>query len=378
MVFEAQGDAVVVRSARTGEVLHHLRSQSAPVDPNKNVLGEKLRLRARDDRLRAHFDFQYKSRHSPEEDNNPVVAESRKSQWVSRQVAKFAISPDHLSHVTAFALHPTQSNQLLIATADHLLRIWDIAQGLILETFQMKAPIVWMAASQLDPALLLCVVNDTPRVEREIAFAWMQDKKPKQDKDAKDRTQPPKEPIRKRKWTVNLHGLETTHWTLLSFNLSKGIVENTVLERQHRPFYGAAMQQQRTLCSSHPFINAVALIAGSELFVCRVGVQNTGDVVPRKINMTMRKHVRPLTCVAIHPTAEEVRTQMSFVSYVVPYIEIDRYIICMTYSRRAWTSQRLSRETRLDKCKSGKNWMLPMLPRRPIQQHKRRRRVILR
>ncbi|KAH9133045.1 hypothetical protein LEN26_007170 [Aphanomyces euteiches] len=298
MVFEAQGDSVVVRSTKTGEVVNHLRADASPKNANASAIPEKLRMRIRNQHIRAHFETQYKNPH-PDDDAATVAA--HKASWVQRQVDKFAIPSDFHTHVTAIALHPTQNGQLLVATADNLLRVWDVAQGVSLETFTLEAPVVWMQASQVDPSLLVMVLNDTARVERNLAVLMTKEKSNKKKTDNGVKTKASK----KLKWVLNLHGLETTHWKLLSFNLTKGTVEDQLLARKYLPFYGAQMQQ-RSLQSSH--INAVALIASSTLFYVRIGVKNTGDSAPRPVDTIRLEHVRQFSCVSIHPTYDEVVT----------------------------------------------------------------------
>ncbi|OQS03335.1 hypothetical protein THRCLA_04377 [Thraustotheca clavata] len=292
LLFEAHGDAVVVRGTKTGQIQQYLRILDAPTDPNKNALGEKMRLEMRNAQLRAHFNALYKNPH-PEITDEKLLA-AHKTNWVKRQVAKYAIPADHLSHVTSFALHPTQSNHLLVATADHLIRVWDIEQGTVVDTFTVRAPVVWMEASTVDPSLVVLVLNVTPKLERETAFYLSKNEESKKS-DAKIR-----------KWTVNTHGLETTHWDMVAFNLSKGVVEELITETRHRPFVGAAMQQRSS--ASSPYVNTVIAAGGNEVFYCRIGVKNTGDAAPRTLRSNLIKHVRPLSCVAIHPTSDEAVT----------------------------------------------------------------------
>ncbi|OQR96978.1 hypothetical protein ACHHYP_12857 [Achlya hypogyna] len=282
-VFEAHGDAVVVRSAKTGEVVQYLRTLTKPKDPNQNAAAEAIRLKMRDAELRAHFDKVYKK---PE-----GCDATHKSRWVVRQVAKYAIPEDHLSHVTSFAPHPTSTNLLLVATADHLLRIWDVSTGAVVETFTLDAPAVWMAASTVDPSLVVIVLNDTPRMERKLAFRLSH----KQVHEGK-----------RAAWTVNLHDLETTSWHMVAFNLTKGTIEQAICEGHHRPFFGAALQQR--MSPKSPFVNAVAAIADHKLFVARIGVKNTGDEAPRNVVVSTFKHERRFTCVAMHPTKDEAVT----------------------------------------------------------------------
>ncbi|RHY92173.1 hypothetical protein DYB37_000330 [Aphanomyces astaci] len=299
LVFEAQGNCVVVRSTKTGEVVHHLRSASPPSDPTTNAHAEKVRLRYRNQYIRAHFETQYKNPH-PDDDAATVAA--HKAVWIQRQVDKFVIPADFLSHVTAFALHPTKAGQLLVATADHMLRVWDIAQGSVLESFTLDSPAVWLHASPVDPSLLLLVLNETARLDRMHAVALSKETKEAKKNDGAapaipdDLTAEEKKAALKQrkkdehrpKWMLNLHGLETTHWKLVSYNLSKGAVEEEHLQRKFMPFYGAHMQQ-RSIPSD--YIAAVAVIASSQLFYLRVGVKNTGDVAPRVVTVNRFEHV---------------------------------------------------------------------------------------
>ncbi|KAF0707514.1 hypothetical protein AaE_013571 [Aphanomyces astaci] len=262
LVFEAQGNCVVVRSTKTGEVVHHLRSASPPSDPTTNAHAEKVRLRYRNQYIRAHFETQYKNPH-PDDDAATVAA--HKAVWIQRQVDKFVIPADFLSHVTAFALHPTKAGQLLVATADHMLR----------ETKEAKK----------NDGAAPAIPDNLTAEEKKAAL--------KQRK--KDEHRP--------KWMLNLHGLETTHWKLVSYNLSKGAVEEEHLQRKFMPFYGAHMQQ-RSIPSD--YIAAVAVIASSQLFYLRVGVKNTGDVAPRVVTVNRFEHVRQLSCVTVHPSSDEV------------------------------------------------------------------------
>ncbi|KAF0700325.1 Aste57867_9138 [Aphanomyces stellatus] len=308
MVFEAQGDCVVVRSTKTGEVLYHLRSTETPVDPNTNITSEKLRLRVRNQHIRAHFENRYKNPHLDDAD---VDVAAHKASWVSRQVDKFVIPADYLSHVTSVALHPTQSGQLFVATADHLLRLWDIAQGTVLDTYTLDAPAVWMQASHVDPSQLLIVLNETARMDRGHAVALSKEAKENKKKDAAAAAagEPSKGETKPRgpKWTLNLHGLETSHWKLISFNLTKGAVEDELFARKFMPFYGASLQHRHDAHSSD-YMNAIALIASNQLYYIRVGIKNTGDVAPRKVDIARFEHVRQFACVTIHPTYDEVVT----------------------------------------------------------------------
>ncbi|RHY31298.1 hypothetical protein DYB32_003635 [Aphanomyces invadans] len=316
LVFEAQGDCVVVRSTKTGEVVHHLRAATTSADPNTNAQAEKLRLRYRNQYIRAHFETQYKNPH-PDDDAATVAA--HKALWIQRQVDKFVIPADYLSHVTAFALHPTKSGQLYVATADHVLRVWDIAQATPLESYTVEAPVVWMQASSVDPSLLLLVFNDTARLDRMHAVVLSKESREAKRKDAGTvspaeelSAEEKKAALRKKKkdehrpkWTLNLHGLETTHWRLVTYNLSKGAIETELIQRKFMPFYGAHMQQ-RSIHSD--YIAAVAIIASSHVFYLRLGVKNTGDTTPRAFVLSRLEHVRQLSCVTVHPTSDEVVT----------------------------------------------------------------------
>ncbi|EQC42511.1 hypothetical protein SDRG_00244 [Saprolegnia diclina VS20] len=294
-LYEAHGDAIVARSAKTGEIVQYLRmpAPEGPPEPLSDL--EVLRRRMRDTHLKAHFERLYKN---PSADKPDAT---RKAQWVSRQVAKYAIPTDVRNHVSAFALHPTTPSQMWVATGDCHLRLWDLATGQILADHKLKDPIVWIAA--ISPELLAITLNTTVRSDQAGASQMCREKKIKAHAEHKGEA-PTSKKDWSAAWTVNLHPLEATHWNIQLFDTVNGYYERKVMSGQNKPFVGAAYQP-----SSVPgMVGSIAAVGGKELQYSRIYSRPAGDDASRDIQTRSLRYNRYMTSVALHPTRDEVVT----------------------------------------------------------------------
>ncbi|KDO23525.1 hypothetical protein SPRG_11447 [Saprolegnia parasitica CBS 223.65] len=190
-----------------------------------------------------------------------------------------------------------------VATGDCRLRLFDLATGQVLATHTRRDPIVWIAA--VAPDLLAIALNTTVRSDQAIAaqLSLWKKNKPKEDEDTGEA------PKSKKKdwsaaWTVNLHGLEATHWKIELLDTAKGRFDCKIMSAQNRPFFGAAFQP-----SSDPeFIGCIAAVGGKELQFSRIYARPAGDNSPHNFRTRSLRHARRMTCVALHPTRDEAVT----------------------------------------------------------------------
>ncbi|TYZ69467.1 hypothetical protein PybrP1_001889 [[Pythium] brassicae (nom. inval.)] len=167
--------------------------------------------------------------------------------------------------VVALALHPLNALQLLAAYADGKVLVWDFGEEKVLQEFDAKVPVLWMASSAASPSMLLLVVG------------------------AAD---------------------DAAKWALVEFNMKKKRRGRVLLEQSKLAFTAASMQSYRDSDSddsAERFTGDFAVVAaGDRLFTVRVQRDADGGAgLGRSFATHKFAHARAVTCVAVHPTARE-------------------------------------------------------------------------
>ncbi|DBA03770.1 TPA: hypothetical protein N0F65_005660 [Lagenidium giganteum] len=173
--------------------------------------------------------------------------------------------------VTAIAPHPLNSLQVLAAYEDGKVIVWDFIEEKILQEFDAKAPILWMAVSVNAPTMLMMVVSTADK-DSDVA----------------------------------------SKWALIEFNMKRKRRGRTILDYAKLPFHTADMQSVEEEESQQEGAQAdgaswafqgdfIVISAGARLLAVRVQKNADNEGNGRPFVTQKLYHMREVTCVAVHP-----------------------------------------------------------------------------